>query len=108
MGPTSSLKLIQEYGTIEKVLQKIQNQKKFVVPEPFPFVEARALFLKPNVISNKRDLTKMSKFTHVDEDKLKEFLVEKKGFAEKTVNNHIKKLLTSYEVHGTVKIKAAR
>lgn len=108
MGPASAFKLMQEHGSIEKVLENISTQKKFVIPQPFPYDEARVLFHKPEVISTKRDLNKMSKFTHVQEDKLKEFLVKEKGFAEKTINNQIKKLLNSYEKHGTVKVKAAR
>ena len=41
MGPANALKLIQEQGTIEKVLEKVATMKRFSLPEPFPFTEAR-------------------------------------------------------------------
>jgi 5'-3' exonuclease len=41
IGPKSSYKLIQQHGTLEKVLAAL-DKTKFTIPEPFPF-EARAI-----------------------------------------------------------------
>ena len=56
MGPANSLKFISEFGSIEKSLDKISSMKRYTVPEPFPYLEARKLFQKPDVINLKRDL----------------------------------------------------
>lgn len=108
LTPATSLKLIKECGNIENVLEKVAKSKKFEVAEPFPYVEARELFIKPNVINLKRDLNKMVKFNHFDEEGLKEFMVEEKGFALRTVNTQIGNLLESYKVHGIVKVRAVK
>lgn len=108
MGPVTSLKLVKEHGTIDKVLEHIADIKKYGIPQEFPYEEARTLFVKPNVLTAKSELKKLSKVTHLDEVKLKEFLVNEKGFSEKTVDKKIEQLLKSYERHGMVKVKAAR
>ena len=59
-GPVSALKYIQEYKTIEKVLEalKLENKKKdkirYIVPsgEHFMFEEARKLFKTPDVLED--------------------------------------------------------
>lgn len=45
----TALKLIQEHGSIEGVIAKLDT-KKYSLPEPFPFEEARALFKHPEVV----------------------------------------------------------
>ena len=49
-GPVSALKLIQEYGSIDEAMKELRANKKYVIPEPFPFTEARRLFLQPEVV----------------------------------------------------------
>ena len=44
MGPKSAIKLIQEHKTIEGVVEKVKGDKKYTVPENWPFKEARRLF----------------------------------------------------------------
>ena len=85
MGPATSLKLMTELGSIEKALEQISTQKKYSVPEPYPYAEARKLFQKPDVITLKRDLNKQVKVAQIEEDDLLSFLVDKKGFKENTV-----------------------
>ena len=63
--------------------------------------------MKPNVINLKRDLNKMIKFSPVDENGLKEFLIGEKGFPLRSVNQQIGKLQESYKEHQIVKIKAS-
>lgn len=105
MGPANSLKFIQEHGSLEKALAQISTLKRYTVPEPFPYLEARSLFQKPDVISLKRELSKQVKATPLDEDKLTSFLVEKKGFQEKKIQMQIKKVLDVYEQDGFFEIK---
>ena len=40
---------IQKFGTIEKVIENL-DKAKYIVPEVFPFDEARKLFVQPDVI----------------------------------------------------------
>lgn len=49
IGPIKALKMIQDYGNIEGVLKALDT-KKYQLPEPFPFEEARALFVQPDAI----------------------------------------------------------
>src|SRR6266480_764794 len=48
VGPTTALKLIRQYKTIEKVIENLGG--KYELPEYFPYQDARELFLKPDVI----------------------------------------------------------
>lgn len=50
IGPKKAVDLIQEHKTIEKVLEKIDG-KKYVIPEDWPYKEARELFRKPDVLA---------------------------------------------------------
>ncbi len=56
------------------------------------FKEARELFVKPNVESNYEVLSDLVKWQKPDENALKEFLIEKKGFSETKVESGLKKL----------------
>ena len=58
MGPKTALKLIREHGSIESVMEHIEevNSKaaegkkgKYTVPEFFPYKEAREIFRHPDV-----------------------------------------------------------
>lgn len=43
IGPTKALDLVRQQGAMEGVLAKL-DRTKFVVPEPYPYEEARRLF----------------------------------------------------------------
>ncbi|KAM0878812.1 hypothetical protein ACQ4PT_034631 [Festuca glaucescens] len=47
IGGQRALKLIREYGCIEEVVPNLN--KRYIVPEDWPYQEVRALFKKPNV-----------------------------------------------------------
>lgn len=50
MGPKTALKLLREHETIEGVLEHIKDSgKKMVVPDVWPYQEAREIFRKPDV-----------------------------------------------------------
>lgn len=88
VGPSTALNLIREHGTLEKVVEFIQNdpKKKYVIPEDWPYQDARDLFIKPDV----RDADHPDcdfKWDAPDVEGLVKFLVEDKGFNEDRVRN---------------------
>lgn len=51
MGPKTALKLLREHQNIEGVLNHVKESgKKMVVPEIWPYDEAREIFRKPDVV----------------------------------------------------------
>ena len=63
VGPITAYKLIKDHKSIEKVIEHLKKEnensdrkKKFVIPDPFHFADARELFMKPNVISDFKDI----------------------------------------------------
>jgi flap endonuclease-1 len=63
-GPVTALKLIQEHGSLEAAMEELQGNKKYTMPESFPYQEARHLFLQPDVI----DVASMPEFKWTDPD----------------------------------------
>ncbi|KAI1332279.1 DNA-repair protein rad2 [Xylariaceae sp. FL0255] len=86
IGPTTALKLIREHGTLEKVVEYIQNdpKKKYTLPEDWPFADARTLFFEPDVRSADDPLCDF-KWEKPDVDGLVKFLCTDKGFNEDRV-----------------------
>ncbi|KAI0448201.1 DNA-repair protein rad2 [Xylaria telfairii] len=86
VGPTTALKLIREHGTLEKVVEFIQNdpKHKYTVPEDWPFADARALFFEPDVRKADDPLCDF-KWEKPDIDGLVKFLCTDKGFNEDRV-----------------------
>ncbi|KAJ0422088.1 flap endonuclease 1 [Aspergillus carlsbadensis] len=88
VGPNTALKLIREHGTLEKVVESIEKdpKQKLVMPESWPYQDARELFIKPNV----RDASDPEcdfKWEAPDIEGLVDFLVKDKGFNEDRVRN---------------------
>ncbi|KAB8236774.1 flap endonuclease 1 [Aspergillus alliaceus] len=88
VGPNTALKLIREFGSLEKVVEHMESdpKKKYVVPEDWPYQDARELFLNPDV----RDASHPDcdfKWEAPDVEGLVEFLVKDKGFNEDRVRN---------------------
>ena len=90
IGPVKALKMIQEHKNIEGVLKNLDTTK-YPLPEPFPFEEARQLFVNPEVTDVKCPDVDF-KWTEPDAEGLKKFLVEEKQFAEERVNKAIERL----------------
>lgn len=92
IGPVTALKLIKEYGSLEKIVEYIESgqaNNKWKVPEDWPYQEARQLFLKPDVLDAKDvDL----KWNPPDEEKLVDFLCNEKKFSEERVRSGVKRL----------------
>ena len=93
IGPTTALKLIKDYGSIEEILKVISidsvYSKKYRVPDPFNYKQARELFKNHNV--QKSEETKIWR-KPVNEVGLMDYLVQEKKFLEKRVEKGIKKL----------------
>lgn len=82
IGPVRAFKLIDECGTIENVIKKIEREnedpkkkKKYTIPETFYYKEARELFRNPSAITEKAVLESFMKWSKPDEEALKDFLV---------------------------------
>lgn len=92
IGPVTALKLIKEYGSLEKIVEYIQSgeaNNKWKIPEDWPFQDARELFLQPDVLDAKNiDL----KWSPPDEEKLVDFLCKEKKFNEERVRSGVKRL----------------
>lgn len=88
IGPVKALKLVHEHGCIENILKSL-DKTKYPLPEPFPFEEARSLFVHPEVV----DVAAVDlKWNEVDADGLRKYLIDEKQFAEERVNKAIERL----------------
>jgi len=88
IGPKRAIDLIKEYKTIEEIVKHIDT-KKYILPEEWPYQEARELFKNPEV---KKDEDVELKWEAPSEEELIKFLVEEKGFSEDRIRSGIKKL----------------
>ncbi|KAI3325517.1 DNA-repair protein rad2 [Xylariaceae sp. AK1471] len=86
VGPSTALKLIRDYGTLEKVVEYIENdpKHKYTMPEDWPYKEARALFFDPDVRKADDPLCDF-KWEKPDTEGLVKFLCTDKGFNEDRV-----------------------
>lgn len=94
IGPSTALKLIREYKTLEGVVSYFQKSGKYTLPEDWPYQDARLLFLEPEVRSAD-DPECDFKWDIPDEDGLVKFLVEEKGFNEDRVRGGAARLKRS-------------
>jgi flap endonuclease-1 len=86
VGPTTALKLVKEYRSIENIIAglKVKPQGKILIPDDWPFEEVRKLFHQPDVLGSKLvDL----KWNEPDVEGLVDFLVKEKGFSEDRVRS---------------------
>ncbi|PYH44986.1 multifunctional nuclease RAD27 [Aspergillus saccharolyticus JOP 1030-1] len=88
VGPNTALKLIREHGTLEKVVEFIQNdpKKKYVIPDDWPYQDARELFLNPDVRDSDHPDCDF-KWEAPNVEGLVEYLVTDKGFNEDRVRS---------------------
>jgi flap endonuclease-1 len=85
--------LIREHGTLEKVVESIENdsKKRYTIPDDWPYQEARELFLNPDVRSADHPDCDF-KWEAPDVEGLVKFLVHEKGFNEDRVRSAATKL----------------
>ncbi|MCJ1301978.1 Elongation of fatty acids protein 2 [Hypocenomyce scalaris] len=93
IGPNTALKLIRDHSTLEAVVDFIQKdpKKKYIIPDDWPYKEARDLFFEPDVRQADHPDCDF-KWEAPDVDGLVKFLVEEKGFSEDRVRNAAGKL----------------
>lgn len=92
VGPVTALKLMKEFGSLEKIVDHIQNdtsKTKWKVPENWPYKEARDLFIHPDVIDGK---TITLKWEPPKEQELIDYLCKEKLFSEDRVKSGIERL----------------
>lgn len=88
VGHNTALKLIREHGSLEKVVEAIEKdpKKKYVIPDDWPYIQARELFFEPDVRPADHPECDF-KWETPDVEGLVKFLVEEKGFNEDRVRN---------------------
>lgn len=91
VGPSTALKLIRDYGTLEKVVEHMRSSSKYTIPDDWPFADARVLFMEPDV-RPADDPACDFKWEAPDVDGLVKFLVEEKHFNEDRVRSGATKL----------------
>jgi flap endonuclease-1 len=93
IGPNTALKMIREHGTLENIVEWIKADKKerYIIPEDWPFADARELFFHPDV--RPADHSECDfKWEAPDMEGLVQFLVTEKGFSEDRVRGSAAKL----------------
>jgi flap endonuclease-1 len=82
------LKLIRDYGTLENVVKWMQtdDKKRYVIPDDWPFADARELFFNPDVRPANHPECDF-KWEAPDVEGLVQFLVTEKGFSEDRVRS---------------------
>jgi flap endonuclease-1 len=91
IGPQTALKLIREHKNLEGVVKFFETSNKYTLPEDWPYKDARALFLEPDVRSADDPLCDF-KWEGPDVDGLIKYLVEEKGFNEDRVRGGASRL----------------
>lgn len=88
VGPNTALKLIREHGTLEKVVDALEKdpKKRYVIPDDWPYKDARELFLNPDVRAADHPECDF-KWDAPDVEGLVQFLVHEKGFSEDRVRS---------------------
>lgn len=93
IGPMTAYKLIKEHRSIEKIIQSIESEdskkKKYNIPKEFRYQDARELFITP-VVDEAASISLV--WQKPNEEELKKFLCEEKGFSESRVESGIKKI----------------
>lgn len=88
VGPHTALKLIRDHGSLENVVEWMRkdDKKRYVIPDDWPFADARELFLQPDVRPADHEECDF-KWVAPDVEGLVQFLVTEKGFSEDRVRN---------------------
>jgi flap endonuclease-1 len=85
VGPKTALKLIRKYQRLEELPREYQERL------PSEFHEVRRIFLQPTVTDDYEII-----FNGVDQDELRHFLVEERGFSADRVDLAIKRMKSFY------------
>eukprot|EP01059_Diplonema_ambulator_P005513 TRINITY_DN15262_c0_g1_i1.p1 TRINITY_DN15262_c0_g1~~TRINITY_DN15262_c0_g1_i1.p1 ORF type:complete len:406 (+),score=136.31 TRINITY_DN15262_c0_g1_i1:46-1218(+) len=88
IGPVRAYEAIKKHKTIEKFIESL-DPKKYPLPDPYPYAEARKLFKEPEV--HPGEGLRVA-FKDPDEEGLIKFLVDEKKFNKERVEGGIAKL----------------
>ena len=93
VGPNTALKLIREHKSLEAVVESIQKdpKKKYMIPEDWPYKDARELFFHPDVRQADHADCEFQ-WNIPDVEGLVTFLAVEKGFSEDRVRSAAAKL----------------
>src|SRR5271170_424001 len=99
VGPNTALKLIRDHGSLEEVVAAIERdpKQKYVIPDDWPYKDARELFLNPDVRPADHEDCDF-KWEAPDIEGLVQFLVHEKGFNEDRVRSAALKLTKNVKV----------
>ncbi|KAI9676834.1 MAG: Elongation of fatty acids protein 2 [Caeruleum heppii] len=99
IGPNTALKLIRDHQTLEGVVESIEKdpKKKYVIPDDWPYKDARELFFHPDVREADHPDCDF-KWEAPDVEGLVQFLVHEKGFSEDRVRSAAAKLQKNLKV----------
>eukprot|EP01056_Protomagalhaensia_sp_Gyna25_P003111 Protomagalhaensia_sp_Gyna_25__3110@NODE_284_length_4045_cov_39_042936_g218_i0_p1_GENE_NODE_284_length_4045_cov_39_042936_g218_i0NODE_284_length_4045_cov_39_042936_g218_i0_p1_ORF_typecomplete_len390_score77_29XPG_I/PF00867_18/1_5e30XPG_N/PF00752_17/5_9e285_3_exonuc/PF01367_20/0_0001XPG_I_2/PF12813_7/0_00335_3_exonuc_N/PF02739_16/0_0047DUF4142/PF13628_6/0_16DUF4142/PF13628_6/1_6e03_NODE_284_length_4045_cov_39_042936_g218_i07881957 len=106
VGPNKAYQLIFKHHTIENVLVELEkaDSKSIVVPDDFPYQEARQFFLNPEVTpaENLPDLN----WVEADEEGLIQFLVDENQFSKDRVTSAIARLKKARRLHCQTRLES--
>jgi len=94
IGPKVAYTMIKEHKSLEAVVGMLENNKKYTIPDDWPWAEAKLLFKEPDV-RPADDPECNFEWKAPDVDGLVKFLVEEKGFSEDRVKNGAARLAKS-------------
>ena len=99
IGYTTAFNLIKTHGSLEAVVEHIENdsKKKYTIPEDWPYKEARELFINPDVRGADHEECNFQ-WNNPDIEGLVKFLVVEKGFNEDRVRSGADKLNKNLKV----------
>jgi len=92
VGPKTAFNLIKKHGDIKTVIENL-DKKKYHVPEDFDYVNARRMFVEPDVLDVKNLPT--FKWTNPDEEGLIGFMCDQKSFSIDRIKKGIMRLKKS-------------
>lgn len=95
IGPQKAVKFIQEYGSLEKVLEQL-DRTKYQISDEWPIDQVRNLFTNPDIASLDQIKEKIH-WTEPDEQGIIDFLVKENAFNEERIRNAVKKLTKSFQ-----------
>jgi flap endonuclease-1 len=85
MGPSNALKMVKEHSDIEEIVAAIKSNKRFALPDDWPYADAKELFLNPEVLPPDDPTIEAIAWNAPDTEGLVQFLVTEKGFSEDRV-----------------------
>ncbi|KAI9483550.1 MAG: PIN domain-like protein [Benjaminiella poitrasii] len=89
VGPKNAYNLIKEHKSIDEAIKHLTPRLKENIPKDWNYAEARELFIHPEVTPGDQiNLT----WNEPDVEKVVEFMVKKKGFAEDRIRKGCEKL----------------